>query len=1318
MKGSTILNPFSWPRDLRPHYGVALASRLRRWGLAGCLGLLSLSAAAQTSVGGAIAADTVWHAAQSPYVVSSDITVQNGATLTIEAGTTVLMADDTRFTVQSGALKAEGTAAAPIRVTSQKVQKAQSGQPAPGDWQQLTFAAGATNATRLDYVQIEYGKGIVVAGAAPTFNYLTIRNNLGAAVSVDLAASPLGVGNQASGNTLNAIVVPAGDITGNVTWGLKGIPYLVQSGTVSVGNSPKISTVQPSTLQPGETLTFTLSGSRLAGLTQPVFDLSGLSAQVRAGSTDTQTQLLVTAAPTSATGAAQLTAMADAGTVSFVNAITVQSVQPKLASVTPSTLSVGQGDTVLALKGQNFTAQSVAYLDNDALATTYVSATDLTALVPNPTAGAVKSLRLRTPNPGGVPFVSNDQTISIVMPVPTVSGMTPNTLRRGETKTVQVTGTGLNTTTLSTTAAGLTLGGVTLSPTQASFDLTAADNATLGAQQLTFKNSAGSASATVTVTPDLPTASVTPTPIAVPPDSSSRQFAVQLAYADTIAHSFAVTVADASVVSVSTPTLTIDAGKTQAIGSLSGLKAGVTSIRLVSATLGTLTLPVYVTADFLGLNTSYAQPLGVVLETSAPATPLSGSVTARSLGIVSGNYVKDVTPKTFATGSGAGTLTIVGEGLQNAVAATLKPADGVTLGSLSVAADGKSVTVPLTVADNAPVSLRQVVLSSASGAYPVASPDADRIQITLPRPEIVSVDPLFGAPGTSALSLTLIGRNLQAVQTLSSVPPDGLTFGASPTVNADGTRLTAVVNIASSAAPGARVIVANAPGSSSDPAPTSANTFTVATGMGSTYSPVVSPALGVVKQESAPANPAQSTMSRPLGVAYGSVGTGISPQARAIGESFTLTVQGLGLQGVTAVSIAPATGISLGTPTIAADGQSLTVPVSIAADAPQTPRTVNLTAGPAPILFVPPASAVFNVTALEPVIDATDPVVLQIGATPVTMTLRGRNFQGATSVRLVPPEGMSVNNPPTGDAAGTQLTVSVSASSGAAPGQRAVIVTTPGGESPATLTAANTVTLGGTLSTYSAISSPLLGVLKQDGGAPASITYDSLLSRNLGVVFGAETPPALPPGTVLSGVVGVAVGPVATAILPTSLARSASGTLVVSGHGLGGVTAIALDPPQGVVIGSPLLVSEDGGQVSVPVTVAADAAMTRRRVDVRTDSGKVSFANPVGALVQITSGALLPISSISPILGTAGATLTLVVRGQNMQDAIAVVAAPATGLVFDTQPTVNADGTELTVRLRIDDGAPLGARVIRVITPTTESSDQASVANTFTIYAP
>lgn len=236
---------------------VARAGRgLRALGWLGVMWLLFAAglARAQTAVApGAITADVTWTRAGSPYTLSGDVSVEAGATLRIEPGAVVRLGGGANLIVRDGALNAPGLADAPIVLTSPFDVPDPPRPPAPGDWGQLRFLPGTRAAvTLLENVQIKYGTGIDVQGSAPVFNRIQILHQAGPAMRVDLAASPSGRGVSASGNLLNGIKVPAGTISGEVRWGLLGIPYIVEEGFVQVGQAPVQLTPAVLDLAPGE----------------------------------------------------------------------------------------------------------------------------------------------------------------------------------------------------------------------------------------------------------------------------------------------------------------------------------------------------------------------------------------------------------------------------------------------------------------------------------------------------------------------------------------------------------------------------------------------------------------------------------------------------------------------------------------------------------------------------------------------------------------------------------------------------------------------------------------------------------------------------------------------------------------------------------------------------------------------------------------------------------------------------------------------------------------------------------------------------------
>ncbi|MBK7897134.1 MAG: hypothetical protein IPJ90_20070 [Anaerolineaceae bacterium] len=69
-------------------------------------------------VGGSIATDTTWTAANSPYVITETVTVEAGVTLTVEAGVTIMTLDMGQYLDVQGHLEAVGTTVDPILFTS------------------------------------------------------------------------------------------------------------------------------------------------------------------------------------------------------------------------------------------------------------------------------------------------------------------------------------------------------------------------------------------------------------------------------------------------------------------------------------------------------------------------------------------------------------------------------------------------------------------------------------------------------------------------------------------------------------------------------------------------------------------------------------------------------------------------------------------------------------------------------------------------------------------------------------------------------------------------------------------------------------------------------------------------------------------------------------------------------------------------------------------------------------------------------------------------------------------------------------------------
>lgn len=896
---------------------------------------------------------------------------------------------------------------------------------------------------------------------------------------------------------------------------------------------------------------------------------------------------------------------------------------------------------------------------------------------------------------------------------PSIATFSPTSIRRGETKAFAITGTGFTGAQLTVSDPGLDISGVQVSATQIAFQLTATLDAALGTGQISISSAAGSASVQVAVNPVLPKLGMSPLPIAVPPTGAGRNFFVTLSNADTVEHVVTLASSNPSIVTVSPASLTFAIGQTENLVTVSGQAAGNAAINLTSPLLAPNSVPVFVTAEFAGITTSFAPALQVVKEDpSGPPTVSFGPFASPLVGVAKGAFISGVSPDRLTVGSGPTTLLISGNGLSGVTGVSVSPADGLILGTISVAPDGTSVSVPITVAVDAARTVRSIVLAGAGQPYVAARPGADQFLVTLPPPQIDSIAPIFATAGTTAMTLTVRGRNLQSAQAVSLTPSSGITVSNSPSVNADGTVLTVALSVSALAPTGPRTVAVTTAGGTSNPAATAANTFTVVNEVQATHTPIASTLLGVVKEDSTPP-PAEirSAFSSHLGVIVPPAATGISPAVGIVGESVTLSVSGVGLEAVTAVQLSPADGLTVGAPAPSPDGTSVSVPVAVASDAAQTLREVKVFAGPTQVLFTNPNAALFRVSAPLPEFDSMAPIVLQVGAPAATLAITGRNFQNASAVRVDPPAGITVS-PPSVTAAGTRVTVTISAAAGSATGPRAVIVATPAGESSAVQVAANTLTLVNTIEgNVTPVTAAGVGVVVESTTPSVETSFGPFAAPVVGIVLEDAAPPA-PQATTRGNDVGIAIGPFAAGVQAPPLTPTSSGILVISGVALADVTAVEIEPAANISVGA-LTIAADGSQISAPLTLSG-AATGLRGVRVLRGTELVPFVPPTANAFRIGVGAP-SIDSITPILESRGNTFTMILRGQNFQGVTAVSATPGTGIQIDNAPSANGAGTEVTVRVSIAADAPTGSHVFRVHTPGGATTDQAVPANTFTV---
>ena len=765
---------------------------LRHWLLAGWLTLLSMlvvgSALAQTQVSGAIAVDTRWTVASGPYVINGDFVIQNGALLTIDPGVTIYMAANSGLTIQSGGIKAAGTVGSPIRILSDKTRLGQAA--APGDWKQWVFNAGTTN-TQLDYVGFEHGRGLAIKGSAPVLNNLTINNQLGAAITLDLAASPAGVGNKASGNTINGIVVPAGDISGDVKWKLTGIPYLLASGTVSVGASPSVTSLMPNVLQQGDTTTISITGSRLSGLTSARFENAGLNAEVLAGASDTLASLSVTAQASAVIGSANLRLLATAGEVRVANALSIVQAQPTLTSLAPATIYVGQGTAEVTLNGRNFTNQSVALVNGIVVATQFVSATQVRASIAAPAAAGNLAVRLRTPDPiNAGQFLASNDLVLPVAPAQLVVTPSPLSVVKGAVKTYTVTlpypapTGGLTIALVSSVPNVATLPASVIVPegqSSASFQVMAADlgNTVLTASKLGFI----SGQAQVTVVPP-PTLTLSPSALTLGVGRTAELTIQSSVPAG--AGGLVVTLGSSNTGIANIPaSLTIPAGASTASVSLTTVAIGTASVTaqatdFVSGSASVIVRPISLNMPAASLVApGLSRSIPITLSDPAPTGGLVIALTSSnsaiasvpaSLNVPAGQTSANFTLSGVAAGSASINATAIG--YQSATLPVSVEAVTIGIGSSVTMPVDISLSYSITLSRPAPAGGVVINLAMADASKASVSPSS----ITIAEGQTSGGVSLFSvtgvAKGTTTLTASAAGLTAASVPVTVTGKPD------------------------------------------------------------------------------------------------------------------------------------------------------------------------------------------------------------------------------------------------------------------------------------------------------------------------------------------------------------------------------------------------------------------------------------------------------------------------------------------------------------------------------------------------------------------
>ncbi len=708
-----------------------------------------------------------------------------------------------------------------------------------------------------------------------------------------------------------------------------------------------------------------------------------------------------------------------------------------------------------------------------------------------------------------------------------------------------------------------------------------------------------------------PTVAVEPTPIALPPDDKPREVTIRLSKADYRDNTLTFAISDPAKASVMPTSLVIPAGQTVAKLTIVPKLAGTATLIVDSATLQRVSVPLFITADFRGANTAYAAPVGVFVEASGPTSTQQHTVTNANVGVAVGGVLTRVTPAAWVVGAQP-SVTIEGVGIPSDAQVSVVPSTGISASAATVNAEGTALTVTLGTAADAATGGRRLVVRDGAGKQLVfADPAQSVVQIMSGLPSIDSIEPIFAPRGTT-IKLVVRGRHLHQGAVRVS-PQTGIRVDSAPVVSADGTTLMAWIEIAADARLGARTVQVSTPSGSSEATPGPQNTFSVAESVRETVTPIASQLVGVMVG-SAPVQTAErQPHSSLVGVLLGAGITEVTPKAGVIGTQVEVTVRGAGLDAVTSVGLHPSAGVSIGALSVNAQYTELRFTVAVDAGAALGARRLVLTAADRPVTFARPSDGSFLVSAPVPELASVEPQVLVAGQAAVNVTVRGRNFNNVSAVRIEPAEGITVAGPFVVNVEGTTLGFNASAAAGDELGHPRGGGHHAGRRVRGDRVARQHDSRGESVGRHVCEPADLAGGCRRRVGHPAQEPVNSLLASSaVGVTVASVAVPENIDGTVASTAVGVVVGAAAQGVTPSGWLQGASGNIVISGRALDAVTSTTVQPSTGILLGAPVA-SDGGALLSIPISVAPDAPLVARRLRLTTAAGAgVSFADASG----------------------------------------------------------------------------------------------------------
>ena len=275
----------------------------------------------------------------------------------------------------------------------------------------------------------------------------------------------------------------------NVTVTVSGSTSTGATFTISpAALPPTITSLSPATATAGSAaFTLTINGANFDSGTTVQW---GTTALARTYVSSTQLTAVVPASLIAAPGSATVTVTSSGGTSAGAT-FTINGAPPTITSLSPASTTAGGSAFTLTISGTNFISGATVQWGSTALTTTFVNATQLTAVVPASLIATASSVSVTVKDSGGT---SPAVTFTINSAVPTITSLSPTSVTAGGVE-FTLTVNGANFLSGATVQWGsTTLTTTFVSPTQLTAAVPASLIANTGSATVTVTDSAGTSS--------------------------------------------------------------------------------------------------------------------------------------------------------------------------------------------------------------------------------------------------------------------------------------------------------------------------------------------------------------------------------------------------------------------------------------------------------------------------------------------------------------------------------------------------------------------------------------------------------------------------------------------------------------------------------------------------------------------------------------------------------------------------------------------------------------------------------------------------------